>query len=132
MAVRKSFDISASELARSKRMAERQSVSLNRYLQNAVIAANDNETCVLRLKEAEARITAALARMDQEVLRMRTDFHHESVVVMSAMDAQHKQVIEDNRALMTKFIGALSSVLATDNSTSSASPTSEFNQPIPR
>lgn len=120
MSVRKSFDISESELARSKRMAERQGVSLNRYLNEAVIAANNNETSVLRLEEAEAKLTAALVRMDQEVLRMRTDFHQESVAVMSAMDAQHQQVIEDNRALMAKFIGALSTILATNNTTGSS------------
>lgn len=119
MSVRKSFDISESELARSKRMAERQGVSLNRYLNEAVIAANNNETSVLRLEEAEAKLTAALVRMDQEVLRMRTDFHQESVAVMAAMDAQHQQVIEDNRALMAKFIGALSTILATNDTNGS-------------
>lgn len=132
MSVRKSFDISENELARSKRMAERQGVSLNRYLQEAVIAANNNETSVLRLEEAEAKLTAALARMDQEVLRMRTDFHQESLAVMSAMEAQHQQVIEDNRALMGKFISALSSILSTNTAASSSGRTPDFTQPIPR
>lgn len=119
MSVRKSFDISENELARSKRMAERQGVSLNRYLHQAVIAANNNETCVLRLEEAEAKLTAALVRMDQEILRMRTDFHQESVAVMSSMDTQHQQVIEDNRALMAKFISAISTILSTNNTNGS-------------
>lgn len=132
MSVRKSFDISESELARSKRMAERQGVSLNRYLHQAVIAANDNETSVLRLEEAEAKLTGALARMDQEVLRMRTDLHQESMAVMSAMEAQHQQVIEDNRALMAKFIGALSSILSTNTTEISTDRSPEFTQPIPR
>lgn len=128
MSVRKSFDISESELARSKRMAERQGVSLNRYLHQAVIAANDSETSVLRLEEAEAKLTTALARMDQEVLRMRTDLHQESMAVMSAMEAQHQQVIEDNRALMAKFIGALSSILSTNTVGSSPSGPPDYSQ----
>lgn len=112
MTVRKSFNIEESELARSRRMAERQGVSLNRYLHQAVIAANDCETSVLRLEEAEANLIATLARMDQEVLRMCSDFHHESVAVMTAMNVKHGEVIEDNRALIGKFISILSPMLA--------------------
>ena len=113
MKVRKSIDIQEAELARAKRMADKSNLSLNQYLVDAVIAANDGEQSAARIDDATDSLKQTIAQFEGEVSRLRSDLQEETAAVVRAMEAMNQRVIDDNRNLIAKFISLLSEVIPT-------------------
>ncbi|WP_303749361.1 hypothetical protein [Stenotrophomonas pigmentata] len=113
MKVRKSIDIQEVELARARRMADKANLSLNQYLVDAVIAANDGEQTTARIDDATDSLKQTIAQLEGEVSRLRSDLQEETGAVVKAMEAMNQRVIEDNRNLIAKFISLLSDVVPT-------------------
>ncbi len=113
MMVRKGFDIPEVELARAKRLADKAGLPLNRYLREAVIAANDGVQSVERLDEANTALKETIAQLEREISQVRVELQQETAAVVQALEAQNQRVIDDNRTLLTKFLKSLSQVVST-------------------
>lgn len=109
---RKSFDLEETELARTKRCASRQNISVNRYIAFAVIEKNDGNRGEQRLEAVEGRVIDTLNAFRKEMVQTRLEIVGDAERTSNLNRDDTKETLRRIEKLMKSFVHAFGQQLA--------------------